>query len=140
MAQKQYFDGVSMNVVMIDAANLNEDAYFPSLNLKKFGWVQYLNLTPNDVEEAVWRCDVIVAARAPVDQAMLDKAFKLRLIVAAGEATDHIDKAAAAERGIKVCNVPGRDPSNPEDEKKICREVVSAINAFIKEEDYNRVA
>lgn len=129
-----------MNVVMIDAANLNEDAYFPSLNLKKFGWVQYPRLDADSVEEAVWRCDVIVSARAPVDRAMIDKAFKLRLIVAAGEATDHIDTAAASERGIKVCNVPGHDPANPEHEKKICREVVSAINAFIKDEDYHRVA
>jgi lactate dehydrogenase-like 2-hydroxyacid dehydrogenase len=71
---------------------------------------------------------------------MLDMAFKLRLIVAAGNSTDHIDLEAAKERGIKVCNVPGRDPSNIEDDKKICREVVSAINAFIKETDYNRVA
>ncbi len=129
-----------MNVVFIDAANLNEEAYFPSLNLKKFGWVQYPRVEADKVEEAVWRCDVIVSAAAPVDRSMLDKAYKLQLIVAAGDSTDHIDKEAAAERGIRVCHVPGRDPTNPEDEKKICREVVSAINAFLKEQDYNRVA
>ena len=129
-----------MKVVLIDAANLNEEAYFPSLNLKKYAWEQYLTISQEDVEKVVWRCDVIVAVSDAVDKAMLDKAFKLQLIVAAGDSTDHIDKAAAAERGIKVCNVPGRDPANPDDEKKICREVVSAINAFIKEQDYNRVA
>ncbi len=129
-----------MNVVVIDSANLNEDAYFPSLNLRKYGWEQYLHVPQDEVEKVIWRCDVIVAVSDKVDKDMLDKAFKLRLIVAAGDSTDHIDKAAAAERGIKVCHVPGRDPRNPEDEKKICREVVSAINAFIKEEDYNRVA
>ena len=129
-----------MNVVLIDSANLNEDAYFPSLNLKKYSWAQYPSVAPQDIEKVVWRVDVIVAAAAAVDKAMLDKAFKISLIVAAGDSTDHIDKAAAAERGIRVCNVPGRDPANPEDEKKICREVVSAINAFIKEQDYNRVA
>ena len=129
-----------MNVAVIDAGNLNEDAYFPSLNLKKYGWEQYLHVPQEEVEKVIWRCDVIVAVADTVDRAMLDKAFKLRLIVAAGDSTDHIDKAAAAERGIKVCNVPGVDPANPEHEKKICREVVSAINAFIKDEDYNRVA
>lgn len=129
-----------MNVVVIDSANLNEEAYFPSLNLKKYAWVQYPSVPAEDIEKVVWRVDVIVAAAAAVDKAMLDRAFKISLIVAAGDSTDHIDKAAAAERGIKVCNVPGRDPANPEDEKKICREVVSAINAFIKEQDYNRVA
>ncbi len=129
-----------MNVVVIDAANLNAEAFFPSLNLKKYGWMQYLRLDPDAIEESIWRCDVIVAVKDQVDVAMLDKAYKLRLIVAAGDATDHIDTVAAAERGIKVCNVPGRDPANPEDEKKICREVVSAINAFLKDQDYNRVA
>lgn len=39
-----------------------------------------------------------------------------------------------------VMNVVVIDSANPEDEKKSCREVVSAINAFIKEEDYKRVA
>lgn len=129
-----------MNVVLIDAANLNEDAYFPSLNLRKYGWAQYPTVAAEDVDKVVWRVDVIVSVAEPVTRAMLDKAFKLRLIVAAGDSTDHIDKAAATERGIKVCHVPGRDPGNPEDEKKICREVVSAINAFLKDEDYNRVA
>ena len=129
-----------MNVVMIDAANLNEDAYFPSLNLKKYGWMQYPTVAAEDIDKVVWRVDVIVSAAEPVTRAMLDKAFKLRLIVAAGDSTDHIDTVAASERGIKVCHVPGRNPANPEDEKKICREVVSAINAFLKDEDYNRVA
>ena len=129
-----------MNVVLIDSANINEDAYFPALNLTKYSWAQYPIVAPEDMEKVVWRVDVIVAATATVDKAMLDKAYKISMVVAAGDSTDHIDKAAAAERGIAVCNVPGRDPANPDDEKKICREVVSAINAFIKKQDYNRVA
>jgi lactate dehydrogenase-like 2-hydroxyacid dehydrogenase len=129
-----------MNVVLIDAANLAGEANFPSLNLRKYGWSQYLTVLPEDIEKVVWRVDVIVAASAVVDRAMLDKAFKIRLIVAAGDSSDHIDKVTAAERGIKVCHVPGRDPANIGDDRKICREVISAINAFIKDEDYNRVA
>jgi lactate dehydrogenase-like 2-hydroxyacid dehydrogenase len=129
-----------MKVVMIDADNLAGEGHFPNLNLRKFAWEQYLTVAPEDIDKAVWRCDVIVAASDTVDKAMLDKAFKLQLIVAAGDSTAHIDLEAAKERGIKVCHVPGRDPSNIEDDKKICREVVSAINAFIKESDYNRVA
>ena len=125
---------------MIDAANMPGEAWFPNLNLTKYGWEQYLTIEADDIEKVVWRCDVIVAASDAVNRAMLDKAFKVRLIVAAGDSTDHIDLEAAKERGIVVCNVPGRDHSNIEDDKKICREVVSAINAFIKETDYNRVA
>jgi len=125
---------------MIDAANLAGEGNFPQLNLKKYGWEQYLTLADEDIEKVVWRCDVIVSATDAVNRAMLDLAFKIQLIVAAGDSTDHIDMVAAAERGIKVCHVPGKDPANPEDDKRICREVVSAINAFIKEQDYNRVA
>jgi lactate dehydrogenase-like 2-hydroxyacid dehydrogenase len=129
-----------MNVVVIDAANLAGEGNFPSLNLTKYGWAQYPTVAAEDIDKVVWRVDVIVSVSDAVTKAMLDKAYKLRLIVAAGDSTDHIDKEAASARGIKVCHVPGRDPSNPEDEKKICREVVSAINAFIKDEDYHRVA
>lgn len=130
-----------MKVVMIDAANMPGEAWFPSLNLTKYGWEQYLIIEPDDIEKVVWRCDVIVAASDAVNKAMLDKAFKIQMIVAAGDSTDHIDLEAAKARGITVCNVPGRDPSNIEDDKKICREVVSAINKFIKdkETDYHRV-
>ncbi|MBF0219381.1 MAG: hypothetical protein HQL49_07615 [Gammaproteobacteria bacterium] len=128
-----------MNVVVIDAANIAGEADFPMLNLKRYGWEQYPGVPEEKVEETIWRCDVIVSALQPVDRAMLDKAYKLRLIVAAGDATDHIDKVTAAERGIQVSHVPRRDPANPADNGKICREVVSAINAFIKGEDYHRV-
>ncbi|MCW8825448.1 MAG: hypothetical protein OQK78_03390 [Gammaproteobacteria bacterium] len=128
-----------MKVVMIDAANMPGEAWFPSLNLRKYGWEQYLTIEDEDIEKVVWRCDCIVAAKDPVNRAMLDQAFKIQLIVAAGDSTDHIDLEAAKERGIKVCHVPGRDHANIDDDKKICREVVSAINAFIKGNDYNRV-
>jgi len=136
---KLNFSGVFMKVVMIDAANMPGEAWFPSLNLTKYGWEQYLTIEEDDIEKVVWRCDCIVAAKDPVDKAMLDKSFKLQLIVAAGDSTDHIDLVEAEKRGISVCNVPGRDPSNIEDDKKICREVVSAINAHLKGNDYNRV-
>ncbi len=129
-----------MNVVVIDAANLAGEADFPMLNLKKYGWAQYPQIPEGEEEKHIWRSDVIVSARAPITREMLNKAFKVRMIVAAGDSTDHIDLEAAKERGIQVSNVPGKDPSNPDDDRRICREVVSAINALIKEQEYNRVA
>ena len=128
-----------MNVVVIDAANMAGDADFPMLNLKKYGWAQYPHVPEGEEEKHIWRCDVIISAKDPITKAMLDKAYKVRMIVAAGDSTDHIDLEAAKARGINVSHVPGKDPANPEDDRKICREVVSAINAFLKEQDYNRV-
>ncbi len=49
---------------------------------------------------------VIRSATAP-DKAMMDAAPNLKYIIRAGEGTDNIDRAYAAEKGIKVSNTPG---------------------------------
>lgn len=129
-----------MNVVMIDSANLAGEADFPMIDLDKFGWQQYLQLEQNEVEERCWRSDVIVSAATTVDRAVIDKAFKLKLIVAAGKRYDHIDIKAAAERGIKVCHVPGLDHSDKNSTDKICSQVIDNINAFIRGNPVNLVS
>ncbi len=128
-----------MIVVVMDSNNIAGEADFPSLNLTRYGWEQFPDL---DTEEAVircWRAEVIVSAAEPVNRTIIEKSFKLKMIVAAGESYDHIDLEAAEERGIKVCNTPGLFPNNPETTRKLCRQVVSNINAFLKDVDMNRV-
>ncbi|MDH5471654.1 MAG: hypothetical protein OEY87_02940 [Gammaproteobacteria bacterium] len=129
-----------MNVVMIDSSNLAGEADFPMINLNKFGWEQYQHLEQNEVEQRCWRSDIIITAATTVDRAVIDKAFKLKLIIAAGHAYDHIDINAAQERGIKVCHVPELDPSDKNNTAKICSQVIDNINAFIQGEPINRVA
>ena len=129
-----------MNVVMIDSNNLAGEADFPMIDLNKFGWEQYPELQAHEVEERCWRSDIIITAATPVDRNVIDKAFKLKLIIAAGQAYDHIDLTAAAERGIKVCNVPELDCSNKKATDQICSQVVANINAFIHGQPINLVA
>ena len=129
-----------MNVVVIDGARLAGDADFPELALPKFGWQQYPQLPEAEVPERCWRADVIVSVATPVDQATIDKAFKLKLIAVAGDAYGHIDLDAAKARGIKVCHVPGADPANPGQAGRICAEVVANIDAFLAGTERNRVA
>lgn len=128
-----------MNVVVVDAAGLAGDADFPPLNLRKYGWEQYPAVESDKMELHCWRSEVIVAVSTAIDRAVFDKAFKLKMVVAAGDSYDHIDLDVARERGITVCNVPGKDPANPADVERICRVVVMNINDYLKGEPRNCV-
>lgn len=122
-----------MNVVVVDSAHLKGEADFPMLDLPKFGWQQYPGLEPEEVAERCWRADIIVAVATPIDRAVIDKAFKLKLIAVAGGDDSFIDKTATAERGIKVITVPGMSPEDTASSQAICDQVVESINRFISE-------
>ncbi len=53
--------------------------------------------------------EALVVRSTRVDSATLEAADRLEIVVRAGAGTNTIDTAAAADRGIFVCNVPGRN-------------------------------
>ncbi len=127
-----------MNVVVLGCERLPEEADFPSLNLQKFSWLQFLDLSNKDVVERCWRADVIVTIGIPVTAQVIEEAFKLQLIIAAGQHHDHIDMEAANNRGITVANVPDEE-LNHENAQQICEQVVDIIDAYNQQEFINRV-
>jgi len=129
-----------MNIVVLDSDNLVGDVDFPEVDLQKYGWLQYVETNQDLVGERCWRSDIIVSVSTQVDHLIIDKAFKLKLIIAAGDSYDHIDLEAARERGIKVCNVPASNPDDRGDTGKICQQVIEIINAFLQGTDCNIVA
>lgn len=129
-----------MNVVVVDGAHLAGEADFPMLDLDKFGWQQYPELVGEELAERCWRSDVIITVDTPIDKAVIDKAFKLKLIVVAGEDTSHVDIDAAKARGITVSHVPGGKPQEVAASESICNQVVANINAYLKGEALNHVA
>lgn len=66
-------------------------------------------LSAQDLPEAVRGNDVLVVRSTRVTAETISAADTLGLIIRAGAGTNTIDKDAAAERGIYVCNVPGRN-------------------------------
>ncbi len=122
-----------MNVVVVDSAHLAGEVDFPMIDLPKFGWQQYPGLKPEEIAERCWRADIIVTVTTPIDQAVIDKAFKLKLIAVAGNDGDLIDKAAAEARGIKVTTVSDLRPDDAASSQAICDRVVENINRFIRE-------
>ncbi len=57
--------------------------------------------------EALPSCEVLWHVLKPATRTLMDAAPKLRLIQKMGAGVDTIDLAAARERGIPVCNLPG---------------------------------
>ncbi len=67
------------------------------------------SLTAEDLPERISGFDALVVRSTRVTAAALDAADQLGLVVRAGAGTNTIDADRAAELGIFVCNVPGRN-------------------------------
>ena len=128
-----------MLIVMVDNNNIVGDADFPEVNLPKYGWEQFPELDAEETAVRCWRAEVVISARQPIDKIIIDQSYMLKLIVAAGDSTDHIDLEAATERGIKVCHAPGLDPSNADSGEEICNTVIEIIDSFYRRELINEV-
>ena len=125
---------IVMLMVVVDNNNIAGDADFPEPDLPKYGWEQFPELNSEDAKMRCWRAEVVISAAQPIDKSIIDKSFMLKLIVAASDSVDHIDVAAAAERGIKVCYAPGFDPANANTSEALCRQVIDIIDSFYKDE------
>lgn len=67
------------------------------------------DLTAGDLAANLDGYDVLVVRSTKVHRDALEASARLALVVRAGAGVDNIDVAAASERGIHVCNVPGRN-------------------------------
>lgn len=66
-------------------------------------------LAAEDLVDAIGAHEALVVRSTKVRRDCLDAAEGLRVILRAGAGTDTIDVTAAGERGIAVCNLPGRN-------------------------------
>lgn len=95
-----------MRILLADS--LDESA-IQALSADGHECVSRPDLTADTLPEAIAGAEVLVVRSTKVLEAAFDAADQLSLIVRAGAGTDNIDLAAASQRGIYVCNVPGRN-------------------------------
>jgi glycerate dehydrogenase len=94
-------------IVFLDAAT------FGDISLSRFSerWpcTVYSVTSASETRARLAGHDVAVTNKVVIDRAVLDsnEAGHLKLIAVAATGTDIIDKAAAAQCGVAVCNVPG---------------------------------
>ena len=129
-----------MNIVVVDSTHLAGEADFPILDWPKYGWQQFPALSGDELAERCWRADVIITIDTPIDQQVIEKAFKLTLIAVAGDSTEHIDMNAVKARGISVCHVPGAQSGNPRHAAHICTQTINNISAFLRGDPVNMIS
>ncbi len=67
------------------------------------------DLSADDLPGQIAGAEVVIVRSTRVTRSAIEAADSLRLIIRAGAGTNTIDREAAAERNIPVCNVPGKN-------------------------------
>lgn len=100
-----------MKLVILDAQTFHYPDESPWAPLQAFGQVVIHALTPHDDESLiVERCagaDVVLTNKVPLKASTLARLKALKLISVLATGYNIIDLAAARDRGVTVCNVPG---------------------------------
>jgi glycerate dehydrogenase len=95
-----------MQGVFLDSKTLNQkDLDFSVITSTLETWKLYQHTQPALVANRIHNADIIVTNKTSLTELMLQKATHLRCICIAATGSDHVDIAAAARRGITVCNV-----------------------------------
>lgn len=87
---------------------------FPAVQLQKLQdsghtTAYYPDMQAADLAASICGNEILVVRSTRVDRNTIEAADCLKLIIRAGAGTNTIDKAAAAEHDIAVCNVPGKN-------------------------------
>lgn len=96
-----------MRTVLLEQDSLGEDLDFSPLHLPELDFVAYPATAPEQARERIADAEVVMVNKLPLTAELLAGASHLRLICVVATGTNNIDLAAAAERGIAVCNCRG---------------------------------
>lgn len=86
-----------------------QTSYLDELRARGYTCDLQPDLGADDLPASIAGADVVIVRSTRITRAAIEAADGLRLIIRAGAGTNTIDKTAAAEHGIPVCNVPGRN-------------------------------
>ena len=94
-----------MRGVILDCDSLSpDDLDFSGLHQLPIDWTVYGNCPAEKVVERIGDADIVMTNKTVVDAATLSQAPNLKLITLLATGTNVVDLAAAAERGVMVCN------------------------------------
>lgn len=95
--------GVLLDRESLDVGDLDLAGLFATLP----AWDSHVATAPADTAERVCAASVVVTNKVVLDEAVLSRAARLKLIAVAATGTNNVDLEAARRRGIAVCNVTG---------------------------------
>ncbi|MDX1609940.1 MAG: NAD(P)-dependent oxidoreductase [Halofilum sp. (in: g-proteobacteria)] len=86
-----------------------QQAYLDDIRSQGHEFELQPDLGAEDLPGAIGDAEVLIVRSTKVTRETIEAATALKLIIRAGAGTNTIDKAAAAEHDIPVCNVPGKN-------------------------------
>ncbi len=92
-----------------DTVSVNDDMdTSPMRDVLDIDWRFFGKTRPEEVEQRIEGCDLVVLNKVVLDAATLERAAAdLRLVVIAATGTNNVDLDAASRLGVTVCNVRG---------------------------------
>ena len=99
-----------INIVLTDSESVFDTEVKPDslgLDAGRFDVRVYTAGTQQELIERMRDAEIVLCNRARIGAAEMDAVPRLRMIAVVATGYDKIDIAAARERGIAVCNVPG---------------------------------
>lgn len=95
-----------MKIAVLDKKTLGDDT--PLSEIEKHGELICYDSTPSElVSERIIGVDVVIVNKVKITRDVIMSSDSLKLICVFATGYDNIDVAAAKEKGIGVCNVPG---------------------------------
>ncbi len=96
-----------MKIVVLDKCTVTKGDVDLS-PIEKYGEVEYFDLlTKQEIIKALDGADAVICNKAKIDREVIESSPALKYIGLFATGYNNIDVAAARERGIAVCNVPG---------------------------------
>lgn len=97
------------NIVFLNSAKLDFDGQLDFSPLKSLGtYTSYDSSGNEDILQRVAGQDIVITKELPLGEDLIEQfPASVKLICEAGTGYNNIDTAAAAKKGIAVCNVPG---------------------------------
>lgn len=86
-----------------------QEAYLDDIRGQGHEYDLQPDLGADDLPGAIGDAEVLIVRSTRVTRAAIEAGESLKMIIRAGAGTNTIDKEAAAERNVPVCNVPGRN-------------------------------
>jgi glycerate dehydrogenase len=97
-----------MRSVFLDFATVSHDDVDPA-PLRDAGTdlIVYAATPQSAVGERIRDIEIVITNKLRLDRQLIEDAPRLRLVCLAATGTDNVDLAAAADRGVGVCNITG---------------------------------
>lgn len=122
---------MTINIVIVDHAHLAGEADYPPLDINRYGWEQYPELSDQQLLERCWRAEIIVSVATEITAAAIQKMPKLKVLIVPGNSHSLVDRSVAEKHNIQVMYITDADTQDENEAQLFCDRVVECMNIYL---------